>query len=69
MDSTSALNQLTPTQRSALYDQAKQQALELRREAMRDAASWLAARTRALWQRAAAAAAARRTPKVSPCAN
>jgi hypothetical protein len=67
MDSTCYLNRLTPAQRCALYDRAKREAIELRREAMRDAASWLAARARALWQRALRPATLHLARPIRPC--
>lgn len=67
MDLATPLNRLTPQQRSALYDQAKRQAAELRREAMRDFAAALAAATRTLWRAALHALAARRPQEVPAC--
>jgi hypothetical protein len=69
MNSLCTLNRLTPAQRSALYDQAKREAAELRRQAMSDAASWLAARLTALWQRALHGAATSRMAATAPCAG
>jgi hypothetical protein len=68
MNSLCTLNRLTPAQRSALYDQAKREAVDLRREAMSDAASWLAGHARALWQRAWRGVTARAQP-LRPCAG
>jgi hypothetical protein len=53
--SHSPLAHLTPAQRSALYEQARQEAVELRRQAMHDFAAWLASRMHGLWRRAARA--------------
>jgi hypothetical protein len=69
MNSLCTLNRLTPAQRSALYDQAKREAVELRRQAISDAASWLAARVRALWHRALHGAATSRTAPAARCAG
>lgn len=52
MTTPSSLSHLSPDQRSALYDRARREAAELRRQAMRDATSALASAVRAVWLRA-----------------
>jgi hypothetical protein len=52
----SALSHLSPEQHRALYEHAKHEAHALRRQALRDAAAWLADRVLALWQAARRAA-------------
>ena len=46
----SPLSHLSPQQHQALYEQAKREAHALRRQALRDAATWVANSARALWQ-------------------
>ena len=70
MDTFTALTRLTPTQHAALYDQVRRDAAALRREAMRDAASWLDAHSRRLWQRVLRASTAQQhAPKASTCSG
>jgi hypothetical protein len=52
----SALSHLSPEQHRAIYEHAKREAHALRRQALRDAAAWLADRALALWQAARRAA-------------
>jgi hypothetical protein len=70
METFTALTRLTPAQHAALYDQARREAAALRREAMRDAASWLAAHSRRLWQRVLYAGTAQQhAAKASTCSG
>jgi hypothetical protein len=70
MDALPALTRLTPAQHAALYDQIRREAAALRREAMSDAASWLAAQSRRLWQRVLRASTAQQhAPKASTCSG
>ncbi len=52
----SPLSHLSPQQHQALYDQVRREAHALRRQALRDAAVWVANRARALWRAAHSAA-------------
>lgn len=64
------LSQLTPSQQQALYEHVRRQTTVLRREAMRDAAAWIAGLPRALWRAAVRAVtphAAQRTPQAPAC--
>ena len=54
----SPLSHLSPQQHQALFDHARREAHALRRQAMRDAAAWIAHRARALWRAAHSAAIA-----------
>jgi hypothetical protein len=70
MDASPVLTRLTPTQHSALYARARREAAALRREAMRDAASWLAAQSRRLCRRVLQAGTAQQhAPKASTCSG
>lgn len=48
----SHLSHLSPQQHLALYEHAKREAHALRRQALRDAAAWVAGRARSLWRAA-----------------
>jgi hypothetical protein len=52
----SPLSHLTPDQHQALYEHARREAHALRRQALRNAAAWLANGARALWRAAHSAA-------------
>jgi len=69
MDTFTALTRLTPAQHSALYARARREAVALRREAMREAASWLAAHSHRLWQRLLHAGTAQPASRSSTCSK
>jgi hypothetical protein len=46
------LSHLSPQQHQALYEHARREAHALRRQALRDAAAWIAHGTRSLWRAA-----------------
>jgi hypothetical protein len=70
MDASPVLTRLTPAQHSALYARARREAVALRREAMRDAASWLASHSHRLWHRVLHAGTAQQhAPKASTCSG
>ena len=70
METFTALNRLSPAQHAALYAQVRREAVALRREAMRDAASWLAAHSHRLWQRELLAGTAQQhAAKASTCSG
>lgn len=48
----SHLSHLSPQQHKALFEHAKREAHALRRQALRDAAAWIADRARSLWHAA-----------------
>jgi hypothetical protein len=49
MDTSTPFGHLTPSQRWALYDHAKREAAELRRQAIRELGAQIAASLRAVW--------------------
>lgn len=54
----SPLSHLSPQQHQALFEQARREAHALRRQALRDAAAWIANGARTLWRAAHSAAIA-----------
>ncbi len=52
----SPLSHLSPQQHQALFEHARREAHALRRQALRDAAAWVATHARALWRAARGAA-------------
>lgn len=48
----SHLSHLSPQQHQALFEHAKREAHALRRQALRDAAAWIAQRAGSLWRAA-----------------
>jgi len=69
MHASPVLTRLTPAQHAALHAWARREAVALRREAMREAAAWLAAHGRRLWRRAVHAGAVQHPPRASTCSS